>query len=323
MAKVFITYPIPTIAQTTLQQAGHEVVVRDSDELISFDELRVACTLYDALIVLLTDQINPKLLAEAGPQLKIIANYAVGYDNIDVAAATQKGITITNTPDVLNDAVAEHTIALLLALAHRVVEADTFTRAGKYHGWRPQLLLGTQLQGKTLGIVGVGRIGALVAAKAHYGLGMNILYQDLKPNPELEQTLQARFVPVLEELLPQADAISLHVPLLPTTTHLMNTARLSHMKKTALLVNTSRGPVIDEAALVKALVQNTIQGAALDVFEHEPDLCPGLTDCHNAIITPHIASATHEARDAMAKLCADNIIAVLSDKPPLTPVRAK
>lgn len=321
MAKVFITYSLPPIAVAKLEAAGHEVTVRESDELIGREELLAALKEYDGLLPLLTDKLGAEELAAAGNQLKVIANYAVGYDNIDVGSATERGIIVTNTPEVLNDAVAEHTIALLVSLARRIVEADQFTRDGLYEGWRPKLLLGTSLTGKTLGIVGLGRIGSEVARRARDGFGMKIAYNDLKPNAAFETEFSAKYYATLDEMLPAMDAISLHVPLLDATRHLINADRLAIMKPTALLINTSRGPVIDEAALVMALQNKVIGGAALDVFEDEPDLKPGLSALPNVILTPHVASGTIEARSAMAELAADNIIAVLAGKTPPTPVK--
>ena len=323
MSKIFITYPIPEAGEEKLRAAGHDVTVRESEELIPRDELLTALKEYDGVVSLLTDKLGADELAEAGDQLKVIANYAVGYDNIDVAAATERGITITNTPGVLNDAVAEHTIALLVSLARRVVEADQFTRDGKYEGWRPKLLLGTSLTDKTLGIVGLGRIGSEVAKRAKNGFGMNIAYNDLKPNADFEAEVGATYYEKLDDMLPEMDAISLHVPLLDATHHLINADRLAVMKNSALLVNTSRGPVIDEDALVMALQNDVIRGAALDVFEDEPKLKPGLAELQSAVVTPHIASGTIETRSAMAELAADNIIAVLAGEEPPTPVSAK
>lgn len=321
MAKVFITTPIPDAGPQALRDAGHEVTVGEGNSISSRTELLAALANYDAVMTMLTDQIDAAAIAHAGPSLKIIANYAVGYDNIDAAAAAARGIAVTNTPDVLTSAVAEHTVALLAALARRIVEADRFTREGHYHGWQPLLLLGTELAGKTLGIVGVGRIGRDVARRTKHGFGMSVAYHDLAPNPDFTQEFSAQYYDTIEKLLPVVDAVTLHVPLLPTTRHLLNAARLQLMRPTALVINTARGPVIDEAALVKALQHKTIAGAALDVFEHEPNLSTGLAELPNVIVTPHIASATIETRRGMATLAAKNIIAVLAGQPPLNPVR--
>ncbi len=263
----------------------------------------------DGMVSLLTDKIDGAFL-HAHPQMKIVANYAVGFDNIDVEAVKKAGVEASNTPGVLTNAVAEHAITLMMSVGRRIVEADSFLRAGKYKGWEPELLLGMGFAGKTLGIVGLGRIGSYMAHIANKGLGMKIAYNDVKPNAEFEKEYGAEYMK-LPQLLKKADVISIHVPLLPQTHHLIGEKELRSMKKTALLINTSRGPVIDENALVKALSEGIIGGAGLDVFEAEPKLASGLSKLKNCVITPHIASATHEARDAMAEIVAHNIMDVL------------
>lgn len=320
MGKVFITAVLPGKATELLQQAGLTVTVHRDPQRLTEATLLQVMREYDALITLLSDPITAALLEQAGSQLKVIANYAVGYDNIDIKAAQAKGIVVTNTPGVVTYSVAEHTMALLLALARRLVEADQFTRAGKYHGWKPDLLLGVELRGKTLGIVGGGRIGFEVARIAQHGFGMRILYNDLKPSPVFGQGITAQFVPELDRLLPEVDVLSLHVPLLPSTFHLVHAARFKLLKPTALLINTARGAVIDEQALLEALHAGQLRGAALDVFEKEPQLTPGLTGLPNVILTPHVASATQETRSAMAEMAAHNVLAVLHGTAPLTPV---
>lgn len=320
MAKVFIATSLPGKAVQLLQQADLEVTVHQGTARLTKAELKQALKKYDGVITLLSDQITTEMLAQAGPQLKVIANYAAGYDNIDIKAAQAKGIVITNTPGVVTYAVAEHTVALMLALARRVVEADQFTRAGKYHRWEPELLLGTELRGKTLGIVGGGRIGFEVARIAQHGFGMRILYNDLKPSSLFQPEVTAQFVPELDRLLPEVDVLSLHVPLLPSTFHLLQAARFKLLKPTALLINTARGAVIDEQALLEALKAGLLRGAALDVFEKEPQLTPGLSELANVIMTPHVASATHETRSAMTEMAAQNVLAVLQGKAALTPV---
>ena len=221
---------------------------------------------------------------------------------------------MTNTPDVLTNTVAEHTFSLMLALAHRIVEGDAFTRAGKYTAWDPELLLGTDLSRKTLGILGAGRIGTRVAYHGQKSFDMKVLYYDVKRNEHIEKEVGAEFRETPEEVLAEADFVSVHVPLLDSTRHLINQERLGRMKKSAYLVNTSRGPVIHEEALVEALRNKIIKGAALDVFEHEPALAPGLAELSNVIITPHIASATEETRSKMGKVAAENIIAVMEGR---------
>lgn len=320
MSKVFVTHPIPELGLKMLRDKGYEVEVHKGDRALLKDELVSKLKEADAVLSLLVDRFDEGVIAEAGKQLKIIANYAVGYDNIDVAFAQKNNIIVTNTPDVPTGTVAEHTFALILSIAHRVAEGDRFTRAGKYHGWEPMLLLGDDVSKKTLGVVGLGRIGSRVAYHALHGFEMNVIYTDIKRNEQFEKEFNAVYK-TLDELLAEADFVSLHVPLLPQTKHLMNKERLGKMKKTAYLVNTSRGPVIDEKALAEALSSGVIAGAALDVFEFEPSVVPELLALENVIVTPHIASATHATRSKMSEIAAQNIIAVLEGGQPITPVK--
>ncbi len=314
--KVFITrsFPGPGIAQ--LEKYG-DVTLHKSPVALSRWQLKRAVRGTEAIVSLLTDTIDTDIMDAAGPQLKLIANYAVGVDNIDLAAAKDRHIFVTNTPGVLTEAVAEHTIALLLAVARRIVEADSFTRAHKYQQWEPELLLGQQLKGKTLGLVGLGRIGANVIAIAK-GFGMTPIYYDEIRNRALEKKLAVEFHE-FKTVLKLADVISLHVPLLPTTKHLIDEAEFHLMKPTAILINTARGAVINEAALVKALNDKQIWGAGLDVFEHEPHLSRQLVHMANVVLTPHIGSATTEARDLMSQVVAKNVIAVFEKGKPLNP----
>ncbi|MCM8789178.1 MAG: D-glycerate dehydrogenase, partial [Candidatus Omnitrophica bacterium] len=261
----------------------------------------------DAVLCLLTDTIDDEVFQAASPACKIFANYAVGYNNIDIIAATRRKIIITNTPGVLTDATADLAWALLFSVARRVVEADRFTREGKFRGWSPRLFLGMEITGKTLGVVGAGRIGSNFARKAKC-FSMRILYYDTKKNYELEQDVGALFVN-LETLLKESDFVSLHVPLLPETRHLIGERELALMKKTAILINTSRGPVVDEKALANALKEKKIWGAGLDVYENEPVIEPELTSLDNVVLLPHIASATTETRTKMAIMAAENILA--------------
>ncbi len=325
--RVFVTRLIPDAGLKALKTAGYTLDIYQEDKIIPRKELLKRVAGCDALLCLLTDTIDKALLKAAGPNLKIIANYAVGFNNIDLAAAKAAKIPVTNTPaPEVSETVAEHTIALLFALAHRIVESDHFTRKGNYLGWNPNLLLGTDVIGKTVGIVGTGRIGVNVIRRLVDGFGVKILYADLQQNPELKKMHDVSFVP-LERLLRQSDFVSLHVPLLPATHHLISTQQFRLMKKTAYLINTSRGPIVDSHALVQALKSKQIAGVGLDVFEGEPKFAltkkdsTYLQNAWNAILTPHTASATIEARQAMSKLAADNIIAVLSGKPPLTPAK--
>lgn len=318
MSKIFITRKIPDAGPDKLKSAGHEIVVSEKDGVLTKDELIASLKDkgYDGILCLLTDKIDGDVFDAAGPQCKIFANYAVGFDNINLEAAKNHNMMITNTPGVLTDTVAEHTFALMLSIAHRIAEADRFARAGKYTGWAPMMLLGTDLSRKTVGIVGLGRIGSRVAYHAGHGFNAKIIYYDVKRSPEFEKEFNAEFKENVDDVFKEADFVSIHVPLLPSTTHLVDARRLSLMKKTAYLINTSRGPIVDEKALVDALKGGVIKGAAIDVFEHEPAIESGLMTLDNVIITPHIASATEETRSAMAVLAADNIIAALSGQTP-------
>lgn len=270
---------------------------------------------YDAVITHLTEKIDAHIF-DAAPETKLYVNYATGFDNIDVAAAASRGITIAHAPtDASTEAVAEHTIALMLSLAARIVEADEYVRRGKYKGWSAMNFIGMDLFGKTLGLVGIGRIGKRVA---HYakGLNMRIIYTDPNQNAEFDTTYGAIYYPNVDDVLQNADIVSLHTPLLDSTRHLINADRIKLMKKTALLINTSRGAIIDESALVEALRHEDITGAALDVFEHEPKLSSGLRKLQNTILTPHIASASIEARNEMAIIAATNVLEYLEGKEP-------
>ncbi|MDE2116909.1 MAG: D-glycerate dehydrogenase, partial [Patescibacteria group bacterium] len=236
------------------------------------------------------------------------ANYAVGYNNIDVNEAKNRGIIVTNTPGVSALAVAEHTVALTLALTTRLAEGDEFMRTGKYRGWEPMLLIGSDLSGRMMGLIGVGAIGSEVARIMKSGFNADIVYYDVNPNPGVEQKYGARRMATVDEVLRAADIVSLHVPLLESTHHLIDAKRLAMMKPTAFLINTSRGPVVDENALVAALKTKQIAGAGLDVYEFEPKLNKGLTKLPNVVLTPHIASSRESVRNAMAVLAAQNII---------------
>lgn len=322
--KIFITRQIPDRGINLLKEKGYKIIVSPHDRVLSKEELidYLKKDRYDALLCLLTDKIDAEVLEAAKESgVKIIANYAVGFDNVDVKVAGEWGIMVTNTPGVLTDTVAEHTFALMLAISHRIAEADRFTRAGKYKGWEPMLLLGADVSKKIIGIVGLGRIGSRVAHHAAKGFDAKIIYHDIKQNEDFEREFGAEYKGKLDDLLKEADFVSLHVPLLESTRHLMNAERLKIMKPTAYLINTSRGPVIDEQALVEALENGIIRGAALDVYENEPELVSGLAELENVILTPHIASATEETRQAMSVLAAENIIAALEGKTPLNMVK--
>ena len=318
MNKIFVTRKIPERGIGALKKAGFAVEVNPDDKVLSKDELVAWLKKgsYDAVFCLLTDKIDADVFAAAGKQCKIFANYAVGFDNIDLEAAKKMGMMVSNTPGVLTNTVAEHAFTLMLSIAHRVAEADKFAKAGKYHGWEPMMLLGTDLSYKTIGILGLGRIGSRVAYHAAKGFDAKVIYYDVKRNEEFEKEFGAVFCETPELLLAQSDFVSIHVPLLPTTHHLIDANRLKMMKPSAYLINTSRGPIVDEKALAEALKNNVIKGAAIDVFENEPAIEPGLIGLENVILTPHIASATEETRSKMAELAAENIIAALSNQAP-------
>ncbi len=313
--KVFVTRKIPQVGLDLLAQAGHMVEVSELDRPLTRDELKQKVSGVEAILSQLTDKIDEEILDAAGKQLKVVANYAVGYDNINLKDAETRRVLITNTPDVLTDAVADQAFALMMAAARRIAESDRFARAGKYTGWQPFLLLGQDVFGKTLGIVGLGRIGSALAKRAAKGFSMRILYHDQKPNAELDAEIGSKNVE-MDELLKTSDFISVHVPLLDSTRHLFSTKQFEMMKKTAVFVNTSRGPVVDEAALLEALKKGDIFGAGIDVWEFEPKLTAGLSELPNIVITPHTASATIEARNNMSKVAAENIIAALKGEVP-------
>lgn len=322
MPKIYITRRIPQSGIDLLKkQKGFKVSVSPYDRVLTKKEIIKNAKGCGALLSLLTDKIDGAVMDGIGGQLKIIANYAVGFDNIDLKAAKERGIMVTNTPGPeITRSVAEHTVALIMALAKRIVEADKYTRHKKYKGWAPMLFLGTNVQGKTIGIVGLGAIGHEVA-KMMKCFDLNVLYYDVKKSPDFEREFGAKFSS-LPELLKKSDFVTLHVPLLPATRHLLNDKTIGMMKKTAFLVNTSRGPVVEEKALLKALKAKKIAGAALDVFENEPAIDTDLTDklelraMDNVVLTPHIASAAFEARSAISMAAAKNIVAALSGKTP-------
>lgn len=264
---------------------------------------------YDGVISFLTDPIDKEVF-DACPTAKIFANFSVGYNNIDLEEAKRRGIEVSNTPGASSTAVAEHTVALILALTTRLVEADEFMRKGKYKGWDPELFLGTDLKNKTVGLIGCGEIGSKVVEMLHNGFGINIIYFDPNSNENLEKKFGA-IRKETAEILREADIVSLHVPLKEDTFHLINKESLVTMKKTAFLINTSRGPVVDENALVDALKNKVIRGAALDVFEFDPKLARGLSKLSNVVLTPHIASSRESCRNMMAEIAVKNVISVL------------
>lgn len=312
---VYVTRMLPQPAIDLLQEHC-DVEINPDDRVLERQELLEKVKGRDAVLCLLTDAVDEDVFAAAGPQCRIFANYAVGFNNIDIAAATKHGIMVSNTPDVLTDATADLAWTLLFAVARRVVESDKFLRDGKYQGWGPMLLLGRDITGKTLGVIGAGRIGGNFAKKAK-GFEMKVLYHDVARSEPFEAETGGIFVDK-ETLLRESDFISLHVPLLPSTRHLISTREFELMKDTAILINTSRGPVVDEQALAAALKGGEIWGAGLDVFENEPAVEPGLLECQNAVLLPHVASATIDTRTNMGLIAVRNIIAAMNGEVPPT-----
>lgn len=312
--KVFVTRKILEEGLNMLREK-FDVEVSDYDGVIPRRMLLEKVKGVDAILSLLTDTIDAEVMDAAGPNLKIVANYAVGYNNIDVEEATKRGILVTNTPGVLTETTADLAWALMMAIARRIVEADRFVREGKFRGWEPTLLLGTDVYGATLGIVGFGRIGQAMARRA-LGFNMKVLYYDNARVPEqIEKELKATYVD-LPTLLKESDFVSLHVPLTKETHHLIGEKELRMMKRGAYLINTARGPVVDEKALVKALKEGWIKGAALDVFENEPEVEPELLKLDNVVLAPHIASASYATRSRMSIMVAENIIKALNGEVP-------
>ena len=310
---IYVTRRLPQPALDRLAEV-FEVSVNPDDRVLAKQEIIKNVKGKDALLCLLTDAIDAEIM-DAEPKMRVLSNYAVGFNNIDVGAATARKLPVTNTPGVLTETSADLAFALILSSARRIVEGDVMNRAGQFKGWGPMMLLGYDVYGKTLGIVGMGRIGAAVARRAQ-GFNMNILFYNRSPKPEVETLLNARQVS-LDEVLDQSDFVSLHVALNDETTHLIGEPELNKMKPTAFLINTARGPVVDEEALVVALRENRIAGAGLDVYEREPIMADGLAELENAVLLPHIASATIETRTKMAMLAVENAIAIFENRRPL------
>jgi glyoxylate reductase len=317
-ARIVVTRRIPDPAIELLEGVG-SVWVSPHDRPLSTAELHDAVAGADAAVTLLHDQVDDAFLDAAGPGLRIVANVAVGYDNVDVAACRRRGVVVSNTPGVLTEATADIAFALVLMATRRLGEGERLIRARTPWSWSMFFMLGTGVQGKTLGIVGLGKIGQATARRAR-AFGMQIAYAGRRRAPEaVEAELGARFV-AFEELLATADVVSLHCPLSPETRHLIDADALGRMRPSAFLVNTTRGPVVDEAALARALRAGTIAGAGLDVFEREPEVSPELLELENVVLIPHLGSATVETRTAMGVLAAENVGAVLSGRAPVTPV---
>ena len=299
--RVVVTHPVPPPAVDMLRERGYDVSIGPSEDPYDQAELKALVAGADAILALLIDRIDSEVLESAGPQLRVVSNFAVGHDNVDLRSAASLGVKIGNTPDVLTEAVAEHTVALVLAVARRIVEGDRIVRERRFRRWGPSFLLGMELRGKTLLIVGGGRIGNAVARIARKGFGMQV--ETVGRDDDLRTALA------------RADLVSLHVPLTPETHNLIGAAELEAMKPDAILINTARGAVVEEAALVQALRDEKIAGAGLDVYEHEPELAPGLIELDNVVLAPHTASATREARTAMSRVAAENVIAALEGRP--------
>ena len=312
-ASALVTRRLPSSVISRLEEV-FDVDLYTGSAAISHEELLQRVAGKDALVCLLTDTIDVGVLDAAGPSLKVVANVAVGYNNIDVAACRERNIVVTNTPDVLTNSCADFTWALILAVTRRLGEGERVVRAGAWGGWALDYMLGMELRGKQLGLVGLGRIGRAVAEKAP-AFGMSVAYTARNP-VDLSGATQMS----LDKLLASSDIVSLHCPMMPETKHLIDQQALTRMKRSAYLINTSRGPVVDEAALAWALRERLIAGAALDVYEKEPEIHPGLMQLENVLLIPHLASATTETRTAMAALAASNAIAVVGGQPPLTRV---
>ncbi len=315
--KVFITQEIPEIASTLLKAKDFDISVYSKNKPISKKELLNNVKNADAVISLLTDKFDSDILDHM-PNCKIIANYAVGFNNIDINYARQKGITVTNTPDVLTDATADLAIALTLACARRLVDGIDMVRQKRFNGWLPKLLLGVELKDKVFGILGAGRIGTATAIRAK-SFGTKIIYYSNSKNEILENKTDAKKVS-LEYLLKNSDIISIHLPLNPKTLHLLDSEKLKLLKKMAIIINTARGDIVDEKALINILKKKKIFAAGFDVYENEPNLNPELYKLKNVVLLPHLGSATIDARNNMAILAAKNVIAILSGKKPITPV---
>ena len=311
MANVLLTRRIPASAFATLQEHC-TVDLHDGPGQLTAVELKRRLAGKQGLISVVTDKVTPDVL-DAAPDLKVVSNIAVGYDNIDVAAARARGIVVTNTPDVLTEAVAEFTWGLIFSASRRITEGDRLVRRGAWKGWALDFMLGTEMGAKQLGIIGRGRIGLAVAAKAP-AFGMRAVFAARPGRKPAADELS------LDELLVSSDVISIHVPMTPANRHLIDRKAFARMKRTAILVNTARGPIVDEEGLVWALKERLISAAALDVYEREPDVVPALFELENVVLAPHLGSATRETRTAMADLAVRNAIAVLEGRPAITPL---
>jgi lactate dehydrogenase-like 2-hydroxyacid dehydrogenase len=319
--KIYMTRPIHEAGMKLLQEKGYAITAGPAGAVPAHEDVISALRAvpYDAVVTFLTDQVDATLF-DAVPTAKLFTNYSVGFNNVHLEEAEARNVFVTNTPGCAGTAVAEHTVALMLALTARIAEGDRYMRAGRFTGWQPDLLIGSDLSGKTIGFVGVGDIGARAAKILSRGFGCSIVYNDVVPNAELEKEDAASFVE-REEVFRQSDIVSIHVPLLPTTKHLVNKETLAMMKPSAFLINTARGPIVDEVALVEALNKKTIAGAGLDVYEFEPVVTKELLALPNVVLTLHIASARESVRIKMAEIVAKNIIVFFETGTPVTQVK--
>ncbi|BBE31528.1 D-glycerate dehydrogenase [Tepiditoga spiralis] len=316
--KISITYKIPEKGINLLKEK-YDVWTNEEDRALTKEELKKLASESDGMLTMLSDKIDKEVIDAGKNKLKIIANYAVGYNNIDFNYAKKSGIEVTNTPDVLTETTADLAWALMMAVSRRIVESDNFVREGRFNGWKPELFLGNDIYGKTLGVIGFGRIGQAFARRAK-GFNMKVFYYKRNRLPsEKEKELGVEYLD-LNELLKNSDFVSLHTPLTENTYHLLNKERLNLMKKTAYLINTARGPVVDEKYLVKILKENKIAGAGLDVYENEPKLTEGLKELKNVVLAPHIGSGTIETRNNMAEMAAKGIIKALNGEKPFNSV---
>lgn len=311
--KVLITRRVPDVAQSLLKNAEIDAKMLDVDDPPARDTVLANLRGCSGVITMMSDRVDEDFLDAAGESLRVVAQYAVGYDNIDLDACRKRGVCVTNTPGVLTEATADIAWALIMSCARRVIEGDAKVREGRWTGWYPMELLGMELLGATLGIVGAGRIGTATARRA-LGFGMKVCYTHPRTNAFLESKLAAKRVE-LDQLIRECDVVSLHIPMRPENRHLLNKDRIGAMKDGAILINTARGPVVDEAALVAELRTGRIR-AGLDVYEHEPKLTPGLAELSNVVLMPHLGSGTVQTREKMARMCAESIVAVLRGEEP-------
>lgn len=315
MPSVYITNPIPEIGVDLLLKKGYKVEINKSGRDLTIEGLKKVVGDYDAVLSFLTNKIDANIIDFGSKHLKVIANFAVGFDNIDAKAASARGIAVCNTPGVASESVAEHTFAMILALNKMITQQDQYVRDGKYKKWDPNLFLSHQLWEQTIGIIGLGRIGTFVGQIANGGFRMKILYFDIRRAEDFELLTDAKFESV-HEILKKTDIVTLHVPLSDKTRHMIGREEFKLMKNSAILINTARGPIVDEEALVWAIKEKEIAGAGLDVYEHEPDISKELLKMENVVFSPHTASATFETRNEMSRIAAQNIIDVLDGKEP-------